>query len=58
MDAFPRDNIATVQQDFLELMHDCHVHDICLLPRPLPEHAVLPNYVQAQQLKTRQDWLN
>ncbi|UOP05536.2 hypothetical protein [Conchiformibius kuhniae] len=54
----PRDNIATVQQDFLELMHDCHVHDICLLPRPLPEHAVLPNYVQAQQLKTRQDWLN
>ena len=54
----PRDDIALVQQDFLDLMTDCRVEDVCLLPRALPEHAVLPNFVQARQLAAQQGWLN
>lgn len=44
----PRDNIGVIQQNFLDLMVDCHVEHIRLLHDILPESAEMPDYSQAQ----------
>ena len=46
----PRDNIAVIQQNFLDLMVDCKVENIYLLHEPLGEQEELPDYPQAQRL--------
>lgn len=46
----PRDNIASIQQNFLDLMTDCQVENLYLLHDALPENAELPNYDQAHKL--------
>lgn len=45
----PREQIALVQQNFLDLMQDCQVEHIIQLNQPLKEQAELPNYSQAVQ---------
>ncbi|MDO4433576.1 MAG: conjugal transfer protein [Alysiella sp.] len=44
----PRDNIAMIVQNFLDLMSDCQVEHIRLLHEMLPEHTELPTYAEAQ----------
>ena len=46
----PRENIGTVQQNFLDLLVDCHVETIWQLKDVLPENADLPDYAQALNL--------
>ena len=46
----PRENIGTVQQNFLDLLVDCHVETIWQLNDVLPENADLPDYAQALNL--------
>ncbi len=46
----PVERIETVQQNFLDLLVECQVENIRLLHDPLPEHADLPTYAQAQNL--------
>lgn len=46
----PKDNIAIIQQNFLDLMTDCQVEHIRLLHEPLAENATLPTYAEAQTL--------
>ncbi|XXQ68712.1 conjugal transfer protein [Neisseriaceae bacterium B1] len=46
----PRDNIASIQQNFLDLMTDCQVENLYLLHDALPENAALPNYADAHKL--------
>ena len=43
----PRDDIALIQQHFLDLMVDCHVENIHQLHDILPENAELPDYASA-----------
>lgn len=43
----PRENIALVQQNFLDLMVDCQVEQIRLLHKPLLENEECPNFAQA-----------
>lgn len=45
----PRDNIALIQQNFLDLMMDCQVENVYLLHQPLREYEELPNYDAAHQ---------
>ncbi|MDO4641379.1 MAG: conjugal transfer protein [Neisseria sp.] len=45
----PAESIATVQQNFLDLMVECQVEHIRLLHNALPENAELPDYEQALQ---------
>lgn len=44
----PREHIGTIQQNFLDLLVDCHVETIRLLHEPLGENVPLPDYAQAQ----------
>ncbi len=46
----PRDHIASIQQNFLDLLTDCQVENVYLLHEPLSENAELPSYAQAQDL--------
>lgn len=46
----PRESIGLVQQNFLDLMVDCHVEQIYLLHEPLVDGMELPNFSQAQKL--------
>lgn len=46
----PRENIALVQQHFLNLMLDCQVEQVYLLHHPLPENMPLPSFAEAQKL--------
>ncbi|OSI18579.1 conjugal transfer protein [Neisseria dentiae] len=46
----PADRVATIQQNFLDLMAECQVENIRLLHDALPEEAELPTYAQALKL--------
>lgn len=46
----PRDNIALIQQNFLDLMTDCQIDSVRLLHEILPETAELPHFEQALQM--------
>lgn len=46
----PKDNIATIQQNFLDLMVDCQVEHIRLLHEVVAENQELPDYAKAQKL--------
>lgn len=46
----PRDHIALIQQNFLDLMTDCQVGSVRLLHEPLPQSAELPSFEQALHL--------
>ncbi|QEY24868.1 conjugal transfer protein [Neisseria animalis] len=43
----PTDNIAVIQQNFLDLMAECRVEHLYMLKEALPEHADAPTYAQA-----------
>lgn len=46
----PTDNIAVVQQNFLDLMAECRVEHVYMLHQALPENTALPTYAQALKL--------
>lgn len=46
----PADRVATIQQNFLDLMAECQVENIRLLHDALPEEAELPTYARALKL--------
>lgn len=46
----PRDNIAIIQQNFLDLLTDCQIEHVYLLHEALPENASLPDYAHANTL--------
>lgn len=46
----PTDNIAVIQQNFLDLMAECRVEHLYALHEPLPENEPLPTYAQALKL--------
>lgn len=45
----PRESIAVVQQDFLNLMVDCQVEHVYQLHDALPENVTLPTFAAAQK---------
>lgn len=45
----PRDNIASIQQNFIDLMSDCQVENIYVLHNALPENTSLPSYHKAHE---------
>lgn len=54
----PRDNIALIQQNFLDLMTDCQVEYLRLLHNPISEEENLPTYADAQNLAGHNPLLN
>lgn len=46
----PTDNLAIIQQNFLDLMAECRVEHVYLLHDVLPENTGLPTYAQALKL--------
>lgn len=54
----PYDNIANIQQNFLDLMADCQVDNLYLLHDALPEQKQLPNYQQAHTFMGHHPLLN
>lgn len=47
----PHDDIAQIEQNFLDLMTDCQVDAVRLLHEPLPENRELPDFESALELK-------
>ena len=45
------DNIAIVQQNFLDLMAECRIEHLYLLHNPLGENENIPTYAQALKLE-------
>lgn len=43
----PTDNIAVIQQNFLDLMAECRVEHVYMLHDVVPENSELPTYAQA-----------